>query len=386
MFELVAYNSWLIFFNVIMVLAMYLLLKPAFRNSRGIKRYKLILSIILLYLFVEFSFWGSDWFALYETYEEIMLEHSPVEEVYMWIANHLAPYDYLRFRLIVWGSALTMLLYTLKRLPINFNLTLAIFASSWIIWFSYGRVSLAMAFAFLGVSLLYKPLSLNMKERNTKHIYKFLSFAVSAIIGCTLIYYAYYFHRSSIFIIAIIPMAVLFGLFSKRAMFVTIAFILLVLVSYQEEIKALLQYATVMANDFNSSMERGQMYMERQERFQGTGYMLGQILEKIPYYMLAISSLQLWNAKYPAEIKVFMRILIIIVSSATALPVMSALNMQILYDRFLKFSIIPATIVLSYFLSNQVFPKWHKAVFYLALLSTAYQLLYIWYCSLYQFA
>ena len=99
----------LVFFNLLLLIAMFLLMRTAL-----IKPYKVPLlhkkwSIFLMFVFVLFAFWGSDWFHYLEVYPSLLYDdQSHIEAVYSWIAQNLS-FGYISFRFIIWGSSLIVL-------------------------------------------------------------------------------------------------------------------------------------------------------------------------------------------------------------------------------------------------------------------------------------
>ena len=128
MFELVQNNPLLITLNIVMLIAMWYTMRPAIRYADGeVSSGRLYFTLFMWFAFDVFSFWGSDWFHLYVRYKEIMAGHPTVEYIYTWIAFHLAPFNYILFRIIVWGSAQLLLWDAFKRLSVSSHLVLAVF-------------------------------------------------------------------------------------------------------------------------------------------------------------------------------------------------------------------------------------------------------------------
>ncbi len=110
------------------------------------------------------------------------------EEVYIEIAR-LVDKNYFLFRAIVWGGAFILFCWTAKRMKIPvYNAALTIFCS-YIVLFSYARVTAAMAVYFFGLSFLCKPI------KNLKWL--------SYLLGVIIIYTSWQFHNSAIIMIAI---------------------------------------------------------------------------------------------------------------------------------------------------------------------------------------
>ena len=129
----------LVFFNICLLLIMHMLMRKSLRQPYVVSASCRRLSVFLMFIFVLFSFWGSDWFHYKEIYECFLGEGGGhMEEVYFWIAQNLS-IDYLSFRLIVWGGGLILFFFIIEGMPIKKDLALLIFSSIWIIWYSYAR-------------------------------------------------------------------------------------------------------------------------------------------------------------------------------------------------------------------------------------------------------
>ena len=240
------------------------------------------------------------------------------------------------------------------------------------LWFSYARVSLAMAIAFWGFALIVCART------------KWKSFYV--IVGVIAILSSFFFHKSSIFLIVCCFVA-FFPVFTKKWLILLVIFLPVLLYYLHYNLgDILLSDIEVESNEVTSYIERGQDYLGSEKRFQGVGYLVGQLLERIPYYMLAITSLRLvvlHNVKiYPKSVVFFMRLLILIVFVASIFLLVGVMNTQFIYERFMRFSFIPACIVLAYCLENAIYPRWHNYVLCIAISGTAYQLIYMFYCSI----
>ena len=115
----------------------------------------------------------------------------------------------------------------------------------------------------------------------------------------------------------------------------------------------------------------------------GVGGLIMRILEKIPYYILAILSYKFYNSdlyeEAPREIKMFAKILFLLVLISSAFAFNIGANTSLLYVRFMRFCFIPATIMISYFHQNNYYVKWTNRAFFIALFSTLYAVLYVAY-------
>lgn len=423
MFELVRNNPELITINIIMLFVMWFTMRPAIHYADGVVSTKrLYLTLFMWFVFDLFAFWGSDWFHLYVAYQDIMKGDPIVEKVYSWIARRLAPNNYYLFRIIVWGTAQLLLWDSFKRLSISPHLVLALFVGIWLIWFSYGRVSLAMALVFWGITFYHQPHKIPVLPQ---------------IIGSIAILMSFFFHKSSIFLILVTFLAILTKRFNKIAFAIClIVFPILIRLISEEFVDAIMLTITDRFEDLDNYILKAQFYMDSEIESHGIGPMLGLFLEKIPYYLIAMLGLfAIYNDRsksgyqnnaavedaensigyekendsvnenddnekgetvnldedivyqdycIPEDIKVFIRVLfyIVLLSSFLLFNINISSNTQVIYDRFIKFSMVPSAIVLAYLLDNYKYLRYAWWTYCLALFGTCYQMIYILYCSI----
>ena len=408
MFELVQNNPLLITLNIVMLIAMWYTMRPAIRYADGeVSSGRLYFTLFMWFAFDVFSFWGSDWFHLYVRYKEIMAGHPTVEYIYTWIAFHLAPFNYILFRIIVWGSAQLLLWDAFKRLSVSSHLVLAVFVTVWMIWFSFGRVSLAMALVFWGLTYYYKPGNIPLLHK---------------VIGILAILLSFYFHKSSIFLIFVAFLTILTNKITRMGFVLSfIALPALVYMLNKEYIDIILSSMTDKIHDLDAYVMKAQYYMETEEKENtGIGPLIGILLEKIPFYVIsALGLVAIFNDKgnqeyeayaeieeaeaedgetsmgydeeeeeaevatgIPEDIKVYIRILFFIVFFSSFFLLNIAMNTQVLYDRLIKFSLVPATVIVAYLLENQKYVRYAWWTYCLALLGTCYQMIYMLYCSI----
>lgn len=359
-------TAGLVLFNVCLVLFIYCLmdkaLKPPFIVPVGNRN----LTIILMFIFVLFSFWGADWFHYYSEFGNLRRGgRTNLEDVYVWIAQNLSP-NYLLFRLVVWGSSLCLLLHMFKRLSIPTNLAIFFFGSIYIIWFSYARVTAAMVLVYYGLTVLYKPYKSKLFS---------LLLGISAI-GC-----AFYFHKSALFGIVAALLAILLDKFEKRTFIILLLCYPILLYFSQSYLSGFLMVDVGNADGaFGASMASGQRYLEADLKKSGLGSIIFGFLEKTPHFLLAFLSFKFIRSNFfnsaPKDIKVFLRLQFFIVLLSSLFMFDLGANTETIFIRFLRFSVIPSCIILTYFYSIQYKFKYTKLVYYVALSSTIYSLLY----------
>lgn len=274
MFELTKFNPWLVGCNLIMILVAYLIVFPSLKYPHRLSTTRRRGAYCTIVVFCVFAFWGSDFFHVYDNYKELLSTGWTLESVYQIIAQEIAPNNYFLCRLVVWGLATIFIIKTFKCVNINQDLAVSFFLMIWILWFSYARVSLAMAMVFLGLALVSKsPRSF-----------------FSLLFGLSFILTSLFFHKSAGFIVSIAFLALLVpNKWNKKWILLLLCFPLLVYWASTYLSSFLIGDLSSSNDEINSYIERGQDYMNNDYYIQGFGYFLGQLLERIPYYMLCVT-------------------------------------------------------------------------------------------------
>lgn len=365
-------TAFLVFQNLVLLFLAYIVMAPSIKEPCKVSKGRLFFGLLLCFLFCMFSFWGADWFGyIYEIgiIQDYGASNSNLESFYVWIVENVTD-NYLLFRAIIWGGALILLLLTLERLSIKFDLAILLFSTVWIIWFSYARVSLAMAMMFYGAAICYRP-------------YKNLKL-LSLLLGLTAIICSFFMHKSSLFGIAVLFLSFFTSKNSKTSLILCLlAFPLFIfLAQYYVDSFSSMDFSDD-GSELTSYMEAGVKHMNRATGRGGLGTLIQKTLEHIPYYLLAIFSLKSLNPRtytsLPKDIKLFVRILFFIVLFASIFVFNLGTNTNVLYSRFMRFAGIPATIVLSYFIENHLFERWPKRIYYIALAGSFYSVIYMMY-------
>ena len=394
MSEFVQNNPLLISINLIMLIVMWYVMQPAILYKEGVvSPARLYFTLFTWFLFDIFAFWGSDWFHLYVAYKDIMNGTPIVEDIYTWIAGKLAPDNYYFFRIIVWGLAQLLLWDTFKRLSVSSHLILAVFIGVWMIWFSFGRFSLALALVFWGLTIYHNSNRLSLLPK---------------VIGICAIAVSFFFHKSAIFLIVVSFLTILTSNINKMTyVFSIITFPILVHFLSAGFIDTFLLMMTDRVEDLNNYIVKAQHYMEADKSSNGIGPLIGLLLEKIPYYLISalgiIAVLKADNAisstdyveydlnetcddnqysPVPDDIKMFVRVLFFILLLSSILLFSDSANTQVIYDRFTKFSLVPAAIVLAYLFDNDKYFRYAWWTYCIALFGTFYQMVYVLYCSI----
>ena len=360
-------TPFLVLTNIVVVFILYLLTKPAYRGVQ-ISPARRSVSMLLILLFCLYSFWGKDWFGYLSYYEEIERGGvvSSLEDVYNWVGGFCP--SYVLFRLVIWGPALFFFFKTTKRLSLDRDTVLFFFCSIYLIWFSYARVSLAMAVIFYGYSLMYS----SRKRFDLKYIF-----------GILLILASFYLHKSSIFAIVVVLASELLKRWGKAGI------ILPIIISPVAIIIAMDQFGNFVdslvaneANVMNEYATAGNAYLNSDSYIAGPGVLLQWFFERAPYYLLSFICIRvIWSddRRVSPDIKPYMLLLFLLVLTATAFLFDFGLNTTTLYGRFIRYAQIPACIVLSHLYTEKIYPKFTKFTCWLAIVGTAYSLLYVMY-------
>lgn len=364
-------TAFLVFLDVVMLLVAFAIMKPAAFTPYKVNNTRRFCGLFLCFLFCLFSFWGADWYGYISEIaivKDFGASNSNMERFYVWLIENVTD-NYLLFRTIIWGTALLLFFLTLRRLNVKFDTALLLFSTVWIIWFSYARASLAMAMLFYGSALLYRP-------------YKKLKM-ISLVLGLAAIACSFFLHKTSLFGIAIVFLALLSNRSSKSAVILCIlAFpVFVFLASHLSDSLAALDLGE--DSDLSFYAEAGAKHLMKHSSGGGLGTLVQKSLEHIPYYLLAFFSLKAMRpscySKMPKDIKLFMRILLFIVLFGSVFAFDLGVNTKVLYSRFLRYAAIPAVVVLSYMIENKLFEKWPHRIYYIALASSMYSVLYMMY-------
>lgn len=359
-----------VLFNIVLFALIYSFYRGAKNKPYKIPRDAHILGTVLIFTFNILSYWGADWFHVYSSFPDMKSGvQGHFEGVYIWLATTIGS-NYYIFRIIIWGIGQLLLYATFKRTTVNYYLQLYMFIIFGLLWFSYARVSLAMAMMFYGVSVLYKPLR---------------SKIISYIYGLSFIVASFFFHKSAIFGIGIIAISIISRFLNRRLLVVLILIMALI---------ACFVVATLLNNFVD--MDEDTLDAVQQSTSSAQGYLNDELasgsrvssilryVEHFIYISTAYLSIKLHlSNKYqdiPLVITIFMKIIIFIV--VFSLPLMfTDFNTAVIMVRFLRFGFIPTSIIMAYLWQNRLFNGWTKTIMRLGLFMSVVSLLYSFYCS-----
>lgn len=362
-------TATLVIFNIFLFLLIFLFTKNELGSRTEMSNIFRKLGLSLMLLFILFSFWGWDWFGHLICYRVIKGGgNSHMEDIYYWIAQNLSP-NYIVFRFVVWGSGFFLLLHVFKRLSIPYGLTLFLWSSLYLIWFSYARVSVSMVLMCYGICILYRP-------------YK--NKVLSVLLSILSIGGAFYFHKSALFGIVVSLLTIFVTKFGRRTFVILLLcypILLLIVQIYLNEF--LMTEFEQDGGGLSANLSAGQRYLGHDQGVTGIGYMIQSFLEKCPYYILVFISFRMLRSRMyhvvPCDIKAFMRLLFFIVFFSSLFMFDVGANTKIVYERFIRFAAIPACVVLSYFYSIKYNFNYIQFTYKLALAGTIYSLIYTLY-------
>ena len=360
-------------FNLFVWGILFIIVKKAFHHPFRHNKLDRNIIVLLILLFCLFPFFGGDYFHYREMYNEYnMGGFIPLEGVYKWIIANLS-FSYLSFRLIVWGSALLILFKAYRRVDVPFDLTIALFASMFMIWFSYARVSLAMAMILLGLTFI-------VKSYKKKHV-------LSVIMGICFILCSEAFHRSAIIgIIAAIGSLFLINTNKRHLMLIGLFFPLAIML-----LNNLLNEFMTVELDYDSYISRNQrdVYLNdavsgRQTR--GVGELISNILTRTPIFLTAFLYIySVFKNKFkllPKEVRCIASYSFLIVLIALAFTFDFGVNTYVLYYRTLTFAMIPSAVFLAAAKYYHIGERIATFIIYLAVSGVVYTLLYSTYCAI----
>ena len=255
----------------------------------------------------------------------------------------------------------------------NFSLYFGLFCMSSLIWFSYGRVSVAMALIFYGLTIYSNEHSILLKK----------------IIGIALIASAYYFHKSAGFGIGTAALAIVCSRLSpKKSLWLILLLFPVFLLALRLNLVDAMNSLTSRDDLMGEYMAAGQINMEGGTT-SGTGLTTAfflQLLEKVPYYVAAYIGAQLLMKRNEYElnnnvlIPSFCCVLVVVFSSLFFFDI--GVNTAVIYTRFLRFSILPMVVPVAYCMQKNIYTKETKYFLYFATTSMFLQVLYSLYCKI----
>ena len=373
MLDLIGFERtpFLVFINIIMVLIAYLIYRPALSAPYKISSVRRNTGYFIILLFCLFAFWGTDWFHIavdYQWLRQGMKSH--LESLYIYLIENICP-DYIMFRLIVWGVALFLYNKTIQLLNIKKDLAWACFVVIGLLWFSYARVSLAMAMMFFSFALY--------NSRNSLFWSKFL--ALLFLVG------SYFCHKSALFGIVFIIVSSYAPKLNLKLLYLVLLCIPIVYFGLGYFMVGFMDMNNESDGAMGQSLVSVQGYMSRDAQAQGLGLLMQQFLERLVYILTAYIGIKAVVNKnirstIPNNITRLINLLFYLVVMSFIFQFDLGFNTSIMADRFFKFAFIPTSLVLAYFISNRLYTRMTSVVIVIGIFSTFYELLYSFYTSI----
>lgn len=364
-------SALLVFIDIVFYVIIFICLKRTLKYPYSVTKNQRTVAMVFILLFCLLSFWGSDWFHYFEIFPELKSGYNThVEKVYLTIGA-ISP-NYIIFRFFIWGSGLALLGKTFSKLEVSKDLCWFIFATSYLIWYSYARASLAMAIAFCGFALVVG------KDKRR----------YSVLLGFVLILCSFFFHKSSAFAIGCIVLTLIAQRYPKLTYALLILLFPILVIYINSSLSEFMMMSfDADSGDMNAYMESGQRYFDgSQGGGAGMGEKLRNMFERVPYYCTtALSLFAIFRNRInpPSSIKPFMVLQVIIVLMSSAFLFTSAdFTTGTIYARFLRFAFIPTAIVLAYLYQCGYAHKYVRYSVYIAITGAVYAITYSFYCRI----
>lgn len=319
-------------------------------------------------LFCEYAFWGGDYFYYISEFKEARLgARVNLEPFYYMIANNFTSYESIR--LIIWGMALVLLLLAFRIIEKKSECLTYVYISTYFIWFTYARASLAMAAIILGTTLL--------AHSNRKLLFL-------QMLGLGLLVLSINFHKSATFGIVMGISAIASYRLGKWA-FLFLIFIGSVVMYRFMDVIDLMDIAELQEERLEYTMGVAQNYLEGEERSMGYGELVEKVSFHISVYMIAILFLMSVfddkNKEFPKYARIFGCYAYWAALSSSVFLLDFNYNTLELYERFSMYALIPGSIFLWKLYDTGYKRKYTITTLVIAVFSTLYTLSYTYYCS-----
>lgn len=307
----------------------------------------LLFAIFLCLTFYLFPMGGTDFYdykewvetAGYTDVSSIPMYYLHYEKPYYYIINFVHN-NYFLFRLTVWGGSLLLYWKTAKRLRLDksafaFYLCICIVQLT-----AVSRVCLAYALAFYGFSFLSKPIG-----NNNKNI-------LSYIIGVSIILVSLLFHRSAIFLLAILPLS-LFNFNKKTIWLFALAIPTIVVAAYTNLFDFIFNFDQTETSLLDSETA---MYYLDSEKKRAVG--LGQMIEFsmkygshiIMVFLIVKSILNNTYRSWPTHVQKYANATLFITVLAAALLFVPGASTYKTFERLIAFAYVPQSFFMAYVL------------------------------------
>ena len=361
----------LVFSNLLLVALLYYALKPATKGHFQSK--KLVWIFPLIIVFCLFSFWGPDWFHYKETYEMLKfneLLNSNSEPIYReliaWAPN------YLIYRFSIWGVAAIITFIAFRVLKLDMGLATFYFVICSLIWFSYGRVSLAFALSTLGFSIIVSG------------THKF----ISVPLGVFFIILSLTFHKSAIFMVLIIFLTLILAKSPKGVFNILLYLFPVFAILMPLFLGNFMSVIVSDESDFIQTVEYGQRYLSGEQtgmHFGSLGQIPSKILEWLPKYFVAFICFKIIKndkSEVPKTMLYFCVLCFLIIYTSSFFILDLGYSTNVIFSRFQRFAILPVVVVMTYLVSTDKYSAITRKAQILFVCSTFYTLMYQAFCCI----
>jgi len=287
------------------------------------------------------------------------------EKPYYYIIN-IVNNNYFLFRLVVWGGSLFLYWQTAKRLKIDKS-TFAFYLCICIVHLTaVSRVCLAYALAFYGFSFLAQPIT-----RKGSNLFSF-------ILGSSIILFSLFFHRSAIFLLAILPLS-LFNFNKKTIWLFALAIPTLIVMAYTNLFDFIFNFEKIDISLLDSETA---IYYLDSDKQRVVGW--GQLIEFTMKYgshiaMVILIAKSILNNSYkvwPKHVQKFANATLYIAGLALALLIAPGVTTYKTFERLIAFAYVPQSFLLAYLLKTDCDKKWTDIVTLLLAGYVAYGIFY----------
>lgn len=360
--------------DLIILVLLYLCMRPVLVKSEDLTVNRLRFSILLIVFFCVMATWSGDWYhyqTIFDTLKADPDNTSHMEGIYDFLIQEVCPF-YLSFRLIVWGAALGLFGFAIKRLGLDANYAWCILGLGFLPFFSYARVSIVPAILIVGASLCFAPFA---RRRG-----------LSLCMGLLLLVLSLFFHKTAFFGLLVMLFCFFVPQTTKNSWFY---FMLGFLVA-----SVILRYVfqSLLSLDFSNEVAISDFV----DKTKGTsssfvyfnlsvGPLTTALFEHVPYFLTAFLAFKIQNQyEAPRPIMTIIKFEFYMVIFSMLFLLDLGTSTSLLYGRFLRFSILPGVITLAYARQYGLFKKLTSTIITLAVIGSFYQIIYEMYCAIYR--
>ena len=275
--------------------------------------------------------------AGYTDINAIPFYYEHYEKPYYVIIN-MVQNNYFLFRLVVWGGSLLLYWQTAKRLELDKSTFVFYLCICIVQLTAISRVCLAYALAFYGFSFIVKPI------RRRK--------LISYVMGTCVILFSLLFHRSAIFLLAVLPIS-LFNINKKTIIIIALALPFIVVAMNTDLFDFLLNFDQTEDSLLDSNTAVSYLGTDKQ-RVVGVAQMIEFFMKYGSHVVLTIlivkSILNRSYTRWPVHMQKYANATLFIVVLASALLFTPGAATYKTFERLIGFAYVPQSYWLAYIL------------------------------------